>query len=402
MIDREASGLIEALRLQKLRAIEYLLININTNQEKNVAVAIELYEDVYQKNEDGEIFEQNKNYNPNSKFTLNSEEILKSFCSFIDIWTYNEFSSDIKFCFLSTNSIGKEGLSSRTKKLGVTLPEESLLEELASLDDTRIKKIAQLVKDLVFDYYEVNYPDEKSTIEFLRKLTLDEWTKFLKQISWLFGFPEINEVENSVIKLIKDCTYYSSVDNENQEETIKAKLLELIEKKSIQKDRLFKLVQKADVQLSFQNAIYNIIKPLKLDDVHTLWDTIEKPTDFRNLNDKILQVCPDFSHDKLKQLNRQAAIAKVFESNHKSSSQYLALKYRVFNFCETELFSKTENKSKTIFSQDEIETIIREITVNCIKEFEDLKKDFTYGIERNSVITELFIEFIDSCYLAFD
>ena len=273
---------------------------------------------------------------------------------------------------------------------------------MASLDDTRIKKIAQLVKDLVFDYYEVNYPDEKSTIEFLRKLTLDEWTKFLKQISWLFGFPEINEVENSVIKLIKDCTYYSSVDNKNQEETIKAKLLELIEKKSIQKDRLFKLVQKADVQLSFQNAIYNIIKPLKLDDVHTLWDTIEKPTDFRNLNDKILQVCPDFSHDKLKQLNRQAAIAKVFESNHKSSSQYLALKYRVFNFCDTELFSKTENKSKTIFSQDEIETIIREITVNCIKEFEDLKKDFTYGIERNSVITELFIEFIDSCYLAFD
>lgn len=56
MINREASGLIEALRLQKLRAIDYLLTNINSNPEKNVAVAIELYEDVYQKNEDGEIF----------------------------------------------------------------------------------------------------------------------------------------------------------------------------------------------------------------------------------------------------------------------------------------------------------------------------------------------------------
>lgn len=401
MIDREASGLIEALRLQKLRAIEYLLININTNSEKNVAVAIELYEDVYQKNEDGEIFEQNKNYDRDSKFTLNSEEVLKSFCSFIDIWTYNEFSSDIRFCFLSTNSIGKEGSSARIKKTGVMLPKQSLLEELSSSDDERIKKIAQIVKDLVFDYYEENYPDEKSTIEFLRKLPLDEWTKFLKQISWLFGFPEIGEVEKSVIKQIKDCTYYSSVDNDSQEDTIKAKLLELIEKKSIQKDRLFKLVQKADVQLSFQNAIYTS-KPLRLDDVHTLWDTIEKPTDFRNLNDKILQVCPDFSKERLKQLNRQAAIAKVFESNHKSSSQYLALKYRVFNFCETELFSKTFNKSKTVFCQDEIETIIKDITANCIKEFEDLKKDFTYGIERNSVITELFIEFIDSCYLAFD
>lgn len=401
MIDREASGLIEALRLQKLRAIEYLLVNINTNPEKNVAVAIELYEDVYQKNEDGEIFEQDKNYDRDSKFTLNSEEILKSFCSFIDIWRFNDFSSDIKFCFLSTNLIGKEGTSARTKKTGVTLPQQSLLEELASSDSLRINSVSQIVKNLVFDFYEENYPEEKSTIEFLKKLNLDEWEKFLKQITWLFGFPEITEIEKSVIEKIKNCTYYSNVDNDNQEETIKAKLLELIEKKSIQKDRLFKLVQKADVQISFQNAIYNS-KNLQIDDVHTLWHTIDKPTDFRNLNDKILTVCPTFSQERLKQLNRQAAIAKVFESNHKTSSQYLALKYRVFNFCETELFSKTSSKSKNVFSQEEIEVIIRDITVNCIKEFEDLKKDFTYGVERNSIITELFIEFIDSCYLAFD
>ncbi len=153
MIDREASGLIEALRLQKLRAIEYLLKNINANADKNVAVAIELYEDVYQRNEDGEIFEQNKNYDPNSKFTLNSDEILKSFCSFIDIWVHNEFSPDIRFCFLSTNSIGKEGTSARTKKTGITLPEESLLEELSSTDEKRIGNISQVVKDLVCDYY---------------------------------------------------------------------------------------------------------------------------------------------------------------------------------------------------------------------------------------------------------
>lgn len=401
MIDREASGLIEALRLQKLRAIEYLLVNINANPEKNVAVAIELYEDVYQKNEDGEIFEQDKNYDRASKFTLNSEEILKSFCSFIDIWTYNEFSPDIKFCFLSTNSIGKEGISARTKKTKVTLPNEPLLNELSSLDDVRIRQVGQIVKDLVFDFYFENYPEEKSTIEFLKKLSLDDWVKFLKQITWLFGFPEIGEVEMSVIEKIKNCIYYSNVDNDNQEETIKAKLLELIEKKSIEKDRLFKLVQKADVQVSFQNAIYNS-RNLQIDDVHILWDTIDKPTDFRNLNDKILQVCPTFSPERLKQLNRQAAIAKVFESNHKTSSQYLALKYRVFNFCETELFSKTSSKSKIVFHQDEIEFIIKDITVNCIKEFEELKKDFTYGVERNSIITELFIEFIDSCYLAFD
>jgi hypothetical protein len=396
MIDREAAGLIEALRLQKLRALEYLLLNINANPNKNVAVAIELYEDVYQKNEEGEIFEQDKNYDRTSKFTLNSEEILKSFCSFIDIWTYNEFSPDLKFCFLSTNSIGKEGTSARTKKLKVTLPTQSLLDELASSDPDRIRAVADIVKDLVFDFYQENYPEEKSTIGFLRNLQLEVWIKFLQQITWLFGFPEISKIEESVIQKIKGCSYYSSIDNDNQEETIKAKLMELIERKSIIKDRLFKLVQKADVQLTFQNSVYNF-KSLKIDDVHLLWDTIDKPTDFRNLNDKILHVCPNFSQERLKQLNRHAAIAKVFESNHKNSSKYLALKYRVFNFCETQLFSKTSNKTQTVFTEEQIESIIKEINSDCIKEFEDLKRDFTYGIERNSVIIELFIEFIDSC-----
>lgn len=401
MIDREASGLIEALRLQKLRALQYLLININSDPNKNVAVAIELYEDVYQKNEEGEIFEQDKNYDPTTTFTLNSEEILKSFSSFIDIWVYNELSPDIKFCFLSTNSIGKEITSGRVKKTGVTLPKESLLAELASAESIKIENVAQIVKDLVFDFYKEKYPDEESTIDFLSKLQLQEWCKFLQQITWLFGFPEIIEIEESVLEKIKGCSYYSSIDNDNQEETIKAKLMELIEKKSITKDRLFKLVHKSDVELCFKNSVYNR-KSLQIDEVHLLWNTIDKPTDFRNLNDKILKVCPSFNLERLKQLNRLAAIAKVFESNYSNSSKYLALKYRVFTFCEAQLFSKTLNKTGIIFTEQEIESIIAEINAECIKEFEDLKKDFTYGVDRNSVIIELFIEFIDSCYLAFD
>jgi hypothetical protein len=401
MIDREASGLIEALRLQKLRALEYLLLNINSDPNKNVAVAIELYEDVYQKNEEGEIYEQDKNYDPTTKFTLNSEEILKSFSSFIDIWLYNELSPDIKFCFLSTNNIGKESTSGRTRRTKVTLPKESLLLELKSSDPIRIAKVAQIVKDLVFDFYKENYPDEKSTIDFLSNLQVEIWCKFLQQISWLFGFPEINEIEQSVLRRIVGCSYYSSLDNDNQEETIKAKLMELIEKKSITKDRLFKLVHKADVELCFKNSVYNF-KSLQVDDVHLLWNTIDKPTDFRNLNDKILKVCPSFNPERLKHLNRLAAMAKVFESSYTNSSKYLALKYRVFTFCESQLFSKTFNKTQIVYTEEQIESIIADINSECIEEFEDLKRDFTYGIERNSIIMELFIEFIDSCYLAFD
>lgn len=399
MVNREAVELIEALRLQKLRAVEYLLMNIIADEEKDIAVAIEMYEDVYVRTESGELFEQDKNYDPTSKFTLNSEEVLKSICSFIDIWTYNSFSKNLSFCFLSTNEIGKENSTARTKKLSIILPDSPILKELASSESNRIEKVAAIVKDVVVDFYTENYSSEVSTIEFLSNLKIDQWIEFLKQITWLFGSPEVSVIEKSVEEKIKECSYYSTTDNAGQEDAIKAKLLEMVEKKSTKTDRVFRLVHKTDVQVSYNTVIGN---NRKLDDVHKLWETIEKPSDVRNLNDKILAVCPSFDVKRLEQLNRQAAIAKVFESNYKNSSQYLALKFRIFNFCEAKLYAQTENKSKVIFTEGEIELMIKDINSECIKEFEDLKKDYTYGVERNSIILELFIEFIDSCYLAFD
>lgn len=401
MVNREASGLFEALRLQKLRAINYLLDHIKKNPDKDIAVAVEILEDVYVKTLEEEIFEQNKNYDEESKFTLNSSEILKTFCSFLDIWFYNQLTDKIAFCFLSTNSIGKESATTRAKKLGISFPKEEILNELKSGDKEKIKKVSSIIRQIISDFYIENYPEEKQNIELIKGLSDDDWTDFLMQISWDFGNQSLEELDKEVTEKIKNCSFYSAYENKFLEDTIKAKLLEVVETFRLKKDKVFQLVRNADVQLAFVNSVFNSVE-LPLDEVHVLWETIEKPNDFRNLEDKIISVCPTFSKERLSQLNRKTAIAKVNEISLKNSQQYLSLKYRIFAFCEEELYVLTLKKTKIEFTEVEIDNIISQINTKCVLEFEALKKEFDYGVERNSIVLELFIEFIDSCYLAFN
>ncbi|WP_166962033.1 hypothetical protein [Yeosuana marina] len=404
MINREAKGLIEALRLQKLRAVEYILKHIQENPNEDIAVAIEILEDVYVLKEKSEIFEQNKNYDPDSKFSINSEEILNSLCSFLDIWVENELSDSISFCFLSTNNVTKENTTNRIKKLNITLPKEKIIEELSSKNSIRIKAVAKVTQDILFDYYKENYssnPDSGRTINTMPTISNESWIGFLNQINWIFGFASVDELEEIVIDLIKNCKFYSKYDNKEQQELIKSNLLDLVESKTLKKHKIFQLVGLADIELRFSNALYQK-NNLPFDEVHKLWENIEKPTDIRNLKNKILAVCPTFNQKKLSQLERTVAMAKVAETSLKNSTQYLSLKYRVFDFCDKELDNLIIKKNDSIFTEDEINSIISSINKGCVREFRDLQKQYDYGIERKGIIFELFIEFIDSCYLAFD
>ncbi|WP_109438657.1 hypothetical protein [Aquimarina sp. AU119] len=398
MINREAKDLIEAIRLQKLRALEYLLDHLEDKGESDIAVAIEILEDVYVRKEKSEMFEQNKNYDPSSKFSLNSEEILKSFCSFLDVWVYNQLSTNISFCFLSTNSIAKERQTERSRNLKINFPSEKILEVLATGNDEKIKEVSCFVKSIVTDYYQKNFIDETSTLNVLDSMDLDSWNGFLSQIKWIFGYKSVEEINKSLIEKIKNCRYYSKFHH-GKEEDIKAKLLEVIEQKSIKEDYVFRLVNKSDIKLQFSySELEN--QNLTQDDVYLLWTTIEKPDDFRNLGEKILAVCPSYNSKKLKNLERKASIAKIEENKLRNSPKYLALKYRVYDYCANALLDMIDGKST--FTEAEINIIISAIDKECVEQFKELKKDFDYGIKRNTIILELFVEFIDSCYLAFD
>lgn len=404
MINREANEQIKAFRLQKLRAIFNILDYIENEPDKDIAVAIEIIEDVYVATESSEYYEQDKDYDPDSSFTLNSEEILKSFCSFLDIWVYHQYSPNIKFCFLATNKIGKERESKRISRLNLVLPSTKILEELSSNDNKRIEDVSKLVQSVIFDYYRENFasvPQAKETLSALNGIDDCLWLEFLKQINWSFLSESIEALETEVIEKIKRCKFYSKYDNKEQENNIKNNLLELVEKKSLNNHKIFRLVVKPEVQLTFSDALLSQEEELNQDEVHSLWETIETPNDKRNLRDKILSVCPSFDLKKIEKYERKVSITKVSEASYKNSTQYLALKYRVYDYCDSALFNKKEILNNSL-SETQLEEIINEINDGCVKEFKDLKKQFDYSINRDGIIIELFFDFVDNCYLAFD
>src|SRR3569833_897702 len=80
-INREASDKTKGFRLQKIRVIEYMLDGIATCPKPLFYSAIEHIEGIYVKdrsNDGDETLEENKNYDPGSKFTFNSHEILNT------------------------------------------------------------------------------------------------------------------------------------------------------------------------------------------------------------------------------------------------------------------------------------------------------------------------------------
>ncbi|MFC4218977.1 hypothetical protein [Flagellimonas marina] len=403
MQNREATDLIEAIRLQKLRAAEIILDYMDRHKDGQIAVALEIFEDVYAKNANQELFEQNKNYDPESTFSLNSEEILKSICSFFDIWCYHELNPNILFCFLSTNKIAKERKSTRSEKLNLNFPSKPILELLSNRGTSLSEEVSELVKRMVLSFYTDSYGEKnRKNIEILDQLSEKVWLSFLSQINWVFGHPEVKELESRVITKIKGYELFSAYENQGQEEVIKSSLLDLVEKKSTNPDRLFRLVFESDVRNVFLELSNSQKKILEVDEVHKLWETIEKPTDTRNLSEKILNVCPNFNPERIKRYERKASIAKAEEKKLKNSPKYLALKYRVFEYCDGKLFDEISQLESGELSEDKLIFLIDTIRKGCVKEFNQLKEDYDYGFNRESIIMELFLEFVDSCYLSFE
>lgn len=85
-IDRGASDATKGFRLQKLRAINLMLDLYNLGQATTFYSAVEYTEDVYLAYADRdcseEYFEEDKNYDAETGFSLNSHEVKNSLVSF--------------------------------------------------------------------------------------------------------------------------------------------------------------------------------------------------------------------------------------------------------------------------------------------------------------------------------
>jgi hypothetical protein len=366
-INREAADKTKGFRLQKMRVLEYMLDGIASCEKPMFYSSIEHIEDVYVKNRanDGdEVLEENKNYNPESKFTFNSHEVVNTMVSFIDIWFKYRFSDNLKLSFYSTNNFTKEGVSKVTKDNSIVLPDKAILGLLKD-KDYEYPNLLGAVKAFVIAEYKKQYSDpvHPGRIDVIGKMDAAQWKKFLSCIDWKFGEPDEVSKKEEVLGKIKVCKYFST-SHLSKEDVIFSQLMELYDERQNLKDPTEKFIHSSEIELVF-NRSGLAASGLVIDPVWEIWSKIPK-SDSRNIKDKIIDVCSDYSDKKINQHALKVARSMIEQTSFASDKSLLSLKYRVFEHCQDFLIQYLETKQGVdILSEQEIDDLLKSLNAEA-------------------------------------
>ncbi|MDC9503522.1 MULTISPECIES: hypothetical protein [unclassified Pseudoalteromonas] len=414
-IYRGASDKTKGFRLQKIRAIKLMIEEIIKNDRQLFYTAIEITEDVdhtiVNESHNESRVEELKAYD-NSAFTLQSEAVKNTLVSFFDIYFKNWQSSDnVKLGFYTTATIGKEKKKVLFNGTNLAPPAQPILKIFSDggpLDQSTFEYFkATILEEYRSQYFKTpnpksaNYAQElarqqnkldNSYFPILKNLTLEEANNFLDKIYWHFDDEDNDALKASVLQLIKTCPL-SNLSNEDKEETIFCELMELLDER--QNDNVFsnKFITGSDVKMVFKNAESSISVELLDPSWERYHEESQRITDKRNLGDKLMSVCPDFSKQLHGIYSREACTVKIDTNSGKS---FLALKYRVFLACAEYLALNAQST----YTQDEIITAIGNMLEKSTATIEALKNDFTYRVSNEVIIKSIIYDLFDECFIA--
>jgi len=397
-INREASDKTKGFRLQKLRATNLALDELEKGAFSFFYIAIEQGEDVAKisgdTETDEEYYEEDKDY-PTSNFSINSPSVKNTLVSFYDLYAERwRESNNICFGFYTTAEVGKENATKLSKALGVTFPKEKLIDLIRAekVEDSTV----EIVKKLLVAEYETQYDGKnKGNLERLKKESANSFRAFLKSIRWFFGKDD-NEAlkEAALIKIRKSQFFNYRLDG--KEEYILSVIEERIEERQHNANYSERFIDKSQIELIFNKA-ESIEGSLKQDFAWKGWDAIEVPDDTRILKEKIYDVCSSFDKKEISRLTRRACTARFGE--RESGKDYLSLKYRVLEACEEIIYNQIGGDD---LSQEKIGLIIDSLRDKASASIEELKKDFHYPVNNSHSIKSIVLDLFDSCYLSFD
>lgn len=404
-INREAGDKSKGPRLQKLRAILLILDAVEKNKNACIFSAVEYDEDVYlmtaTTTESRELYEEDKNYDDRSVFTFNREQILNTMVSFLDIWIKREYSPNVNFGYYSTTIVGKEKITSKINSLGITLPDKPILELISKkqYDYPHLRdSVVSLIKREYKDQYSKDH--KNGNLDLINKFSNQEWDNFFSSIDWFFGQDNEDKLKKKVLTKISTSRLFNQY-LKDKEEIVLASLMELFDERQTIKDGIARFVYEADVVLAFKEAEREPANFLQEEDpVWKLWEDISPPTDLRNINDKIIQVCETYNTSKLEQLARKVCRSKIEETSLKNEKCYLAMKYRVYEKCNDLLLANNNNFDK--FTESEIDELINQLTESASEIIERFSSQFYYTYNNKEIISGMLLSLFDDCYLAFD
>ena len=401
-INREAGDKAKGFRLQKLRAAKLMLEANETKKVSFFYAAIEVLEDVaiivVSDDETKISLEEDKNYDSSKNFTIFSTAVKNTLVSFFDIYIQKwKESESINLGFYTTASIGKESKKVLDDGTAITLPSTPILELLQSVDVMSDQELST-VHSVLIEEYQKQYSSKvnKGNLETLEKYSLDKFKNFLKRITWCFGQEDELNLKKSILDAIKNSKLYN-YKVANKEETILSLILEKLEERQTSPDYFERFLHSAEIELIFKQAESEEVDKV-CDPVWSHVKTLESEiTDKRNLEEKVLSVCPEYDLKLIKLLARQACISKTEQSNNNKT--FLSMKYRIYIACE-EYFMKNGKQVKS--SPVELNQIIADLKTNATSSIEELKKSYFYTTSHQQALDGVVMDLIDTCFIAFD
>ena len=406
-IDTSADSGIKGFMLQKLRAAERLLQAI-LEDKKGVFCTIEHLDDVVEMDMNEEKVdiktEQNKNYE--ESFSINSEEIKYSLRIFLDNWRKVEEDENLTFAFYTTAGIKKERKVGVLKGLKEDMPEEKILQLLVDKKyDIALPFIVPVLKDYYINQH-ITYckkrglSDAKYYEDYINSYTDEDWKKFFSLISWKFNEEDENELRIKLNGMTNDVCDKLGV-NKKYSDKILSCLIDRIEKQSLDKSFFRKMIYVSDVILMFKEFESEARIEENLDPLHKMWDQIEN-NDIRDLEEKILNVCPDFDDDILEELQDDFVEGKYEQASYPEVRAIKAYNYRIYKICKRKIKHILKDKKESKFDEDEIEDIINILT-NVGEEY-ILDKGKTYKIpyKDKDMVRKTVLILLQECFIALD
>lgn len=219
--DTDAFSSQRGYNYQTLKTLETWIKNYVRNIQEDIYCEYE--EDIFQKGIENKIakFRQIKLYSTN--FSFSSEEVKKCLAHFFMLYVksdYNDFTKEFVF---ETNS----NIANKYGENGAEMLRE-WFENQNDLDDEKIKKYAQKVKQIISEYIDEHKITEtnKEEVEGAKKIfsSLDDefWEKFTGMIKWEFlGISpeeEFSNLNNRIEHLISNMPF--EIDNDEPKQIL--------------------------------------------------------------------------------------------------------------------------------------------------------------------------------------
>lgn len=209
-IDREAGDKSKGSRLQRLRAIKFLLDKVNNIDNSAVCAATEFLDDVYQEivKADGTVevlSEGDKNYASSASFSFHSDEVKNTLVGFIDCWIEHYNSLNLHFCFYTNAKCGAE---KNIRAITEVRPKISILKQLMDHDYKDPLLLPYVKAEIIKDYqkqYEAKVHKGMGYLTTLENWSDLRWTDFLDSIVWQFEKEDDKKLEITLLENIKKC-----------------------------------------------------------------------------------------------------------------------------------------------------------------------------------------------------